>query len=196
MPSLMETIAESISHQHVETMSSQLDANTDQIKTAIGAALPLLVGALARKGAEQQQSASVWDLLDQNSDGSVLDDIGGFLSGKKYEQHQQGASLLKSVLGDKTSRVEQGVSKTSGLSQDTVVKLLKMLAPLVLAALVKQKASGAVNRETLPDVLRREQSQMQQHHPGLLDKVLDQDNDGDFDLSDMAKVAMNNIFGK
>jgi hypothetical protein len=195
MASLLESLSEYLGGDNLSQMSQQLDANEDTTKSAISAALPVLIGALSRTaGGQQKESTDLSNILKHHADRSVIEDPQGYLRSKRYEQPQLSEDVLKQILGKKQERVQRNVSHTSGLDPAMVGKLMKMLAPIVLAGLAKHQQSHGMDDRSLQNSLQHEHEQIEQHGGGLLGQLLDQDADGDFDLSDIAKVAMKNLF--
>jgi hypothetical protein len=140
-------------------------------------------------------------MLDRDGDGNVLDDLPGFLSGigggASNPQVGIGASdLLGNLLGGSQARVETGVQKASGLSNSATSQLLKMLAPMVLGAVMKSKTSNNLDAGGLRDFLGNEKASVEKKTGGMIGRLLDQDGDGDFDLTDVAKLAVGKLFGK
>ena len=72
-----------------------------------------------------------------------------------------------------------------------------MLAPMVLGALGKKQKSEGLGVGDLMGFLGGEKQAVEQSGGGsLIGRMLDQDGDGDFDMGDMAKLAMDRFFGK
>lgn len=197
MASILESLSEYLGGDNLAQMSRHLNSDEETTKTAISAALPVLIGALSRSvGSQQKGSPDLSEILKHHADRSVVDDSHDYLRNKRYEQPRLSEDVLKQILGNKQERVQRNVSQTSGLDPAMVSKLMKMLAPIVLAGLAKHQQSQGMDHRSLQDSLRREHDQLEQHGGGLLGQLLDQDADGDFDLSDIAQVAMNSLFRK
>lgn len=108
--------------------------------------------------------------------------------------------ILGNVLGGHQGKVADAVGKSSGLSMDKVGPLLVILGPLVLGALrskaqASTNSSGKIDPSDLTNILRKERQSIDQKPGGsLLGRFLDQDGDGDFDLSDVLKLGMKFLF--
>jgi hypothetical protein len=99
--------------------------------------------------------------------------------------------ILGELLGTKRGKVSDAVSKTSGLSQDQAGSLISMLGPILSGMLGSQAAEKQMSPSDLTEMLRQDRSKVQQAPGGdLVGKMLDQDGDGDFDMSDMLKLGM------
>ena len=110
--------------------------------------------------------------------------------------------VLGKVLGDKKKNVERSIGKSSGLDLGKIGPLLVILAPLVLGAM-KAKASSKtgggskIDPSDLSKMMRGERASIEQRAGGsLIGKMLDQDGDGDFDLSDIISLGMKFFFGR
>jgi hypothetical protein len=196
MSSLLELIEQQLGSGGIEAIGKQLGTDQQQTRAAVGAALPALVGALTRSGATEQGAAGILGALDRDHDGSILDDLQDFLGQKKYDDPRGGAGILSHLLGGRQPRLEKNLSLATGLSADNSQTLLKMLAPILLGALGKQKKSGGFDTGSLVDFLGKEKAAVEKQGGSFLGRMLDQDGDGDFDISDMAKLAMGKLFGR
>ena len=79
---------------------------------------------------------ALFGALSRDHDGSLLDDIGGFLGGSLGgAKAAAGAAILGHILGGKQGSVETGLSRASGLDGATIAKLLPLLAPIVMGVL-------------------------------------------------------------
>jgi hypothetical protein len=197
MSSLIEMLMQQLgSQQSLGQLGRQLGTDQRATENAVGAALPVLLGALARNSAEASKAESLDRALSKH-DGSVLDNLGGFLDAPDVDD---GNGILRHVLGDRRQSVETGVSRASGLDMSMVAKLLPMLAPVVMGALGRQKRDNGLNSAGLSELLGSERRQMEQSSPaaGMLGKLLDQDGDGSI-ADDVAKLGtglLSGLFGK
>ncbi|MCA9198978.1 MAG: DUF937 domain-containing protein [Planctomycetales bacterium] len=181
---ILETLSHVLDDNALNALSSQLGADRDTTERAVSAALPTLLGAVARQADSPQQANAFESAIQRDHDGSVLDNVHGFLNGGGGA----GSAILGHLLGGRQNRVEKGVSQMSGLDSGSTSKLLAMLAPLVMGAIGKQAKSGQIQSGGLTDLLRQQRSHAESAAPtGLLGRLLDADGDGDFDLSDIMK---------
>lgn len=202
MSGLLDLLSQSIGPEQVQLMANKIGATPDQTEQAIGLALPTILGALAKHTDENEQNAhQLHTALETgqglSGGGGMLDNLGSMLGGASGGGGGGLGGLLGTILGGRQSRVEQGIGKASGLSATQIASLLAMLAPLVMGVLGRRQKEQKASPTDLSDMLRKERTQMQnQAGGGLLAGLLDQDGDGDFDLSDMLKFGMKAIFRK
>ncbi|MCB9246841.1 MAG: DUF937 domain-containing protein [Flavobacteriales bacterium] len=120
----------------LEKIAGQIGANSDQTKKALEGAVPALLGAMSNNSKDSKGASGLLGALDRDHDGSIFDDLGGFLG--NFEQGP-GNGILSHVLGEKRGQVESGLGQKTGLSSGQVGNLLKIVAPLVMGYLGKQK---------------------------------------------------------
>lgn len=187
MSSLLEGLMGQLGGDALKGLSRQLGTDQKQTQAGVAAALPMLMGALARNAQSNDGAANLGAALERDHDGSILDNVSGFLG---QGDTSPGMGILKHVLGGKQQRVEKGLSQSTGLSGDSAGKMLAMLAPMVLGALGKAKKQNKMDTSQLTSMLGRERETFEKKAPrelGVVNALLDSDGDGDVDLGDILK---------
>jgi hypothetical protein len=203
MSSVLELIGQQLDAGTLQRMGRQIGATPQQTAAAVEAALPTMLGALQRNAATPDGAASLLGALDRDHDGSILDDLAGFLG-----QGPSAANVrsLDHIFGGRRGTVESAVSRRSGLDGGQVMQLLAMLAPLVLGALNRARQSGPRSgggagggmSGGLGDLLGGALGRMQQQQPGLggmLGGLLDSDGDGSM-LDDLLEKGLGGGSGR
>lgn len=177
-------------------VSRQLGADQDQTRTAMAAAVPLIMGALTRNASQPDGAASLLGALSRDHDGSILDNLGGALSAPDAAV---GDGILGHVFGSRREAVEAGVSKSSGLDPRSVSRMLTMLAPVIMGALGRTQRQQDLDAGGLAAMLGTEREQAVAKVPelGMLGSLLDSDNDGQIvdDLGNLGKSVLGGILG-
>lgn len=179
-----------LSGDNLSAISQSIGADEGTTSSAIQAALPLIVGGLARNASSEGGASALAGALDRNHDGSVMDDIAGFVMGGGAQQ-SNGAGILGHIFGDRQDAVHEGVSQASGLDMGTVARLLPILAPIVMGYLGRQKQEQGMDAASLADALGGANQQMQQSQSplmGMLSAVLDSNHDGSM-VDDAIRLA-------
>ena len=194
MSSIFETVNQQLAGPNLSQLSQHIGADEATTQQAIQAALPMLIGGLARNASSPGGAAALSNALSNHADGSALAGLGGLLGGGGA-----GAGILGHIFGNKRSTVEEGVGQATGLGQPQIGKLLMVLAPIVMAALARRQQAqpGQAPAGDLPDVLQKEAQEAQQRAPGGLGGLigmLDRDGDGN-PLNDLARMAGNKGLG-
>ncbi|HUR93788.1 MAG TPA: DUF937 domain-containing protein [Gemmatimonadales bacterium] len=162
----------------VKQIGAQLGTDTGTTQSAIAAALPMLVGALARNAQDPAQAGALSTALSKKHDGSILDNVSGHLGQRQFSD---GEGILGHVLGGRKDSVATGLGQVAGLDAGKATMLLSMLAPLVLGALGKAQRDGGLDAGGLAGMLGGERQRAADAAPGvmgMLGKFLDRDGDG------------------
>ena len=151
-------------------LSRQLGTDEQTTAQAVSMALPMLVGGLAQNAQSPQGAQSLHDALQNDHDGSVLDDLPSFLSGAQpasaTPRALNGAGILGHILGGGRAPVEAGIGKATGLNGQQVGRLLMMLAPLVMAYLGRRQRTAGMDPGGLGSVLAGERDEIERRAPG------------------------------
>lgn len=194
MSSIFDLLGNSLGDDAIQMISRQLGADSGATRSVIEGAIPMLVSGLAKNAGSAGGAEAILGALTRDHDGSVLDDLAGFLGGGGASQ---GAGILGHVFGGKQSSIENALSKSSGLSPAKVAQILMMVAPLVMGALGKMQRGNGLDAGGLGDLLRGEQGRVRQQAPeaaGFLEQILDRDGDGSM-VDDIASAGMNILGG-
>ncbi|MEP6689423.1 MAG: DUF937 domain-containing protein [Gemmatimonadales bacterium] len=175
--SMLDMIQQRLGGDAVNQISKQLGTDPSTAQSAIAAALPMLVGALARNAQDPGKAGALANALGRH-DGSVLDDVAGYLG---RGDTTDGAGILGHVLGGRQQNVQTGLGQATGLDPSKAGMLLSMLAPLVMGALGKAQREKGLDTGGLAGMLGGEQQRAADAAPGvmgMLSSFLDRDHDG------------------
>ena len=136
MSDLLNQILGQVGGQGLAAIASQIGASETQTKSAMEGIVPSLLGAMANNSRTEQGAQGLLDALDADHDGSIFDDVIGFVGNF---QQGPGQGILNHVLGGKQTVVEQGISSKTSLSSSQINSLLQIVAPMILGYLGKQK---------------------------------------------------------
>ena len=198
MFSLQDLLGQQQGGEAVEQISQNVGAEPSVVNSAIQMALPAILGGLANNAASPEGAQSLNNALEQDHDGSVLDNLGGlgsliFGGGQQTTPSRQtdAGGILGHVFGNNQGQVAQQISNQSGLNSGQVAQILMMLAPIVMGYLSRQKQQQNLDADGLSNWLGGQQQQIQQSpQGGFLSSILDRDGDGS-SMDDIASMAMN-----
>ena len=213
MFSLQDLLGAQQGNDAVASISESVGADNSMVNTAIQMALPALINGLANNAATPQGAESLNTALEQDHDGSMLDNLGG-LAGMIFGGQQEAApppppaanagGILGHILGASQGAVAQDVSNKSGLNIGQVAQILMFLAPIVMGYLGKQKQEQNVGADGLGSILggllggQPAQAAPQSSGNAMMDmasSMLDSDRDGSA-LDDIASMAMKYMTNK
>jgi hypothetical protein len=165
----------------VDNLADGIGAEPRQTQTAIAAALPLLLGALNRNTNSTDGAQALDRALSEDHDGSLLDQLSGFLRQRPGQEAQvpgvparsaDGGGILGHLFGGQLGPVEQALSQASGMSPEQSRALLMKLAPVVLAMLGRSKRQDGLDPAGLSGVLGQVFGQAQASAPSGIGGVL------------------------
>ncbi|QEA11938.1 DUF937 domain-containing protein [Comamonas flocculans] len=210
---LMDELLGQLQGGAMQRMAAELGADTERTRQAVGAALPLLLGALGRNAARPGGADALLGALQRDHAGQGAVDLAGLLGGgglgsllggvlgggAPASRQMDAGGILGHVFGGAQSRAEAGLGQATGLSGAQAGQLLKMLAPMVMAVLARRVGAGGLDAGGLGRVLGQEGARARQQGGlagGLLGAVLDQDGDGKVDLADLVKLGSGLLGGR
>jgi hypothetical protein len=165
MDALTQQLMQQLSGGGLSQIGKMIGADEKSTKTVLSAAVPVLVSALANNAAKPKGAQALQKALANDHDGSILDDISGFL---KDPQAANGAGILGHILGARQPAVNQGLAKSSGLNIGQIAQLLQIAAPLIMGALGKKQQDEGLDTGGLTDFLGGQKQQAQQSNPDLM----------------------------
>ncbi len=153
MDDILNQLIGQIGSSGIHDISKQIGSSDEQAKNALGGIVPTLLGAMSKNTSDASGANGLLAALDKDHDGSILDDIPGFVN--NYSEGP-GSGILKHVLGSNEAPVTQGLSSKTGLESSQISSLMQIAAPLIMGLLGKQKrqnSSQGFDAASLTDML-------------------------------------------
>lgn len=220
--SLIDDVLGQLQGQPMGRIAAQLGTDAGSASQAVSAALSMLVGALGRNAQQPGGADALLGALQRDHAGQGAVDLSGLLGalaggaagaggglggllgsvlggGASAGRQMDAGGILGHVFGGAQSRAEAGLGQATGLSGSQAGNLLKMLAPMVMAALAGRVNAGQLDAGGLGSLLGQERARVQQQGGvggGLLGAVLDQDGCGKVDLGDLIKLGSSLLGGR
>lgn len=191
---LMELLKSQLGGGLMDQLSNQIGGTTQQTESATEGILSTLIGAMSQNVSKPGGAEALAGALDRDHDGSILDDLSGFLGGGSTTQNASttnGAGILNHILGDKLGSAAQMISQISGLNSNQTSSLMTTLAPILLGALGKTKQQNGLDANGVADLLGMTTETNSGMNPfmGMVSKFLDQNNDGSV-MDDIVNMGM------
>ena len=184
--------------QGLQQLGQQLGIDQNQTRQAVGAAIPLLLGAMGRNTSEPAGAQALLGALqrDHASGPDLGSLLGSVLGGGGSSAQTNGAGILGHIFGGDTPRAASGLGNATGLDSGRAGQLLALLAPIVMSFLARRfvgsggsggSAAAGGDASQLGHAL--EQERQNSGIGDILGSVLDQDGDGQFGASDLMKLG-------
>ena len=178
MDALTQQLMQALSGEGISQVSQKIGSDQRTTSSALTAAVPLLVSALANNASKPDGAQALHQALTQDHDGSILNDLSGFLGNP---QAANGTGILGHILGDQQPAVTQGLAQNTGLNSAQIGQLLQIAAPLLMGALGQQQQQQGLNPNSLSAFLGSQQQAAQQANPDMmstLNSLLDMNRSG------------------
>lgn len=197
MAGVMELVMQQLQGGGISQMSQSLGMGEEDVSKVVGGAVPAVLGALTRNSGSAEGATALLGALDRDHDGSILDDVAGYLGGGTGVE--SGAGILRHALGERQSRVETALSQSSGVDAASVTKILAMVAPLVMGALGRTRRQQSLDASGVADLLGMEREAARQRSPQaveMLTRLLDSDDDGSVmdEVAQMGSSLLGSLF--
>lgn len=204
MPNLLDLIQSQMDDNLVGQLTNQLGVNDNkQTSSAMQGVMSTLVSALAKNAANPERANGLFNALEKDHDGSILDNLQDYISGNfqpKPEQQRalNGQGILKHLLGDRQNDAASMLSKQTGMDSSKVMDLMARMAPVVMGLLGKQKREQGLDIGGLTGLLTNTVSQQKSSGNTFIDMAtnfLDKDGDGSA-LDDVAGMVGKSLFSR
>lgn len=140
---LVDLVKDQLTNQVLGSLGSMIGSNESDTRTATNAAVPALLGGLAKLAANPGgagQLASALGGLDLGALGNLAGVLGGSNASRVADQ---GGSLLGSLFGtNATGKIVETLAGFLGMKPGVARSLLAYLAPVVLGMVAKQFSGG------------------------------------------------------
>jgi hypothetical protein len=198
--SMVEQLLSQLQGAPMAQIASQLGADQQQTESAVGAAVPMLLGMLGNNanqggGADALFGALMRDHAPAQAQGFGGGDLLGSVLGSVLGGGQgqgAGSAILGHIFGGQQQQAESSLGQASGLGGGNAGQLLTILAPIVMSFLANKVQGSGLDAGGLGQVLQQERAQTQQQGGlggSLLTSMLDQDGDGQLGAGDLFKLA-------
>ena len=193
MASIFDLLNSDIGKTLINGASQQLGHDQKTTTTALGAALPLILGAMKNNAKSPEGASGLLSALGSNKhSGGILDNLGSILGGGGIDDDvlQDGSGILGHVFGGREQNVAQAVSKSSGLDLGSAMNILKVAAPFVMGYLGKQsRQQGVSDQNGLGSLLGGMLGGEDTHQQNMVERLLDADGDGSI-IDDVAGMIL------
>ena len=185
----------------VDQISNQFGIkDRNQAESAVEGGFTTLLNAISRNVATPSGAEGLAGAIDRDHDGSILDDISGFLGGSRQSENTSmlnGSGILKHLLGGQQNQVVEMLGKATGLHKSQAGQMLMSLAPVVMGMLGRQKKVNNLDQTSLANMITRGTENFNRQSPtntSLITKMLDKDGDGSA-MDDILSMGAKALFG-
>lgn len=174
MSKIINLLGSGLGKSLIEGLSSQTGQSKSKTTALLNLAIPVLLQAMQRNSATKEGALGLLNAITNKHDGSILNNLNSIISGSSINAvEKDGGKILGHVFGKRQKNIQNALSKQSGVSNNSVAKVLRIAAPVVLGILGKQKRNSSVNdTKDLSNIignLLKSQSKKQSFFEAILD---------------------------
>ncbi|HRI26790.1 MAG TPA: DUF937 domain-containing protein [Chitinophagales bacterium] len=185
----VDLLTQQFGGQAAEMIGQQLGIDKSAAQLALSQFLPIFTTALANNASQEEGAQALYNAVEKDHDGSVLENMIGFLG--NFSQGP-GMGIMGHVFGGQINQVADFISSNTGLDKQTTQSIMQIAAPLAMGMLGKEQRSQGLNAQGLAQLLNTSVQDVKQTDPknmGLIGKLLDRNNDGNV-MDDVAAMGM------
>ena len=146
MSKIMTLLGSGLGKSLIEGLSSQTGQSKSKTTALLNLAIPVLLKAMQRNSATKEGALGLLNAITNKHDGSILKNLSSIILGSSIDAvEKDGGKILGHVFGKRQKNIQNALSKQTGVSNNSVAKVLKVAAPVVLGILGKQKRNSSVN---------------------------------------------------
>ena len=128
MANISELLNSDLGKQIISGIGKQAGTSEKETASVVSAAAPVLMGMLQKNASSEQGASGILGALSKH-DGSILDNLSGFLSAGDTTD---GNGILGHILGSKKNTVEAAISQKTGVSSANTSKIIALLAKIIM----------------------------------------------------------------
>lgn len=133
-----------------ESIAKKSGIERDQVDTAMQGALPAIISALKGNTDNKLGLKNLTSAIDNDHDGSLLDNLSGFLNNPK---EANGKGILKHLFASRRTAVEDNLGTKTGLNARSMGSVLEIAAPIVLAYLGRKKKQNKLDNNGISSLI-------------------------------------------
>ena len=176
MASILDILNTRAGEVLIDSASQKTSEKREDVISALGMALPLLLGAMKNNSRSSQGAASLNEALNQDKhDGALFYHLNEL---DPDRLQNEGGKIIKNILGDNEENISSSLSSISNIKPENLSAILKMAAPILLSILGSQKRKDNVGVNGLDDLLGNVLGTNSKHDKSFLETILDRDGDG------------------
>lgn len=134
MSKIMNLLGSGLGKSLIKGLSSQTRQSKSKTTALLNLAIPVMLQAMQRNSATKEGALGLLNAITNKHDGSILNNLNSIFSDSSLNAvEKDGGKILGHVFGKRQKNIQNALSKQSGVSNNSVTKVLKIAAPVVLA---------------------------------------------------------------
>jgi hypothetical protein len=157
MSSILDILNSSQGSELINGASQQLGLSKAQTASALGSAMPLILGAMKNNSSTIEGASGLLGALGNSKhSGGIMDNLSSILGGSNIDDDvlTDGGNILGHVFGGQQNNAANAISKSNGIDMNSAMNLMKVAAPFIMGYLGnKAKSNNVSDGNGLSDML-------------------------------------------
>ncbi len=136
--------------ENLAALSSTIGGDEKGVQSALGLALPMVMGSMAKTASKPGGADLVTSMIGQMGGGTSTDSMATYLS---TPVSTGGAEIVSSLLGSQLGAIQNAIAQKTGLPPAVVSTLLAVVTPMILGAVGKQFTDRKMDSTSLNALL-------------------------------------------
>lgn len=154
---LLDSVKDALAGQVADQIGSAIGLDKQQTASALKAVVPMMIGGMMKKASTPSGASELSKAL-QDTDTSILDNLGGLLGGGEKSSGpdlmSMGAKLIPMLFGSNQGNIVSTLVKLLGVNEKSIGSLISLVLPIVMAVVGKQaKSAGGFDVGSLTNLL-------------------------------------------
>ncbi|WP_373058884.1 DUF937 domain-containing protein [Zunongwangia sp. H14] len=176
MASILDILNTKTGDQLLEKITQKTGLKKEKAVTALGMAMPMILGALKQNSEDEQGSKKLNAALESDEhNGQLLNNLSEH---DTDEVSRKGDKILDHILGDKKDEIAAALSASLGIDKNVVGTVLSMAAPVIMSLLGSQKRKDNVKTSGLSSLIGSVLGSSAAHDTSFINSLLDKNQDG------------------
>lgn len=175
MASILDLLNTTVGEEFIRRAGRETSENNENAAAIISLALPMLLGGLSKNLRDNSKA----DDLDK----ALASEKHGEQRLKKLEQEEssildtEGGKILNHIFGGEEKMIIDMISRTLGMNESSVEKIIKMSAPMLLSILASQKQKDNLSSTDLVTLISSVLGKSSKYDSSLIETLLIKDHD-------------------
>lgn len=191
MEGILDLLKSTQGEKIIHGLSQETGTTPDKTAEVLSMAMPLLLGAMKKNASNPEGAKNLMSAIENKHNGGILDNLGSlFQGGVDANVLQDGSGILGHLLGGKQAKVEHALGQKTGVDANTISRILKIAAPIIMGYLGKKKSQhGVSDAGSMNSLLGGMLGGQPQQNQSLIMSLIDSDGDGSV-LDDVAGMVL------
>lgn len=157
--SILDIVQQQLNGGALQQIAQHAGIDPNQAQRAVNAALPQILGGMAQHASQPGNAEAMHAQADRfaGAEGLLgnLGNLGSMFGG------QGGGGILGSILGSRQNDIQNTVANSAGIDTGKAAQIIRMLAPMVMAALAQKKNQEGLAPQQVSSQLQQAQQEAQ-----------------------------------